>query len=239
MRLVRTLKARRRAALAVARANSEAGISLVELLVSMMIFAIILTLVGSMYSGMADTVAMGNSSNQSTKVASSAMNEVGRVIRFATTNAVLSQPAPNPAIVVGKSEALTVYTYVDASSASPQPIKISFTLDGTRRLVEQRYAATNVAGFWLFPAPTPYYTRIITSGIGTPSGAEQPLFTYQLIDGSAVAVPGTGLTATQAATIAAIQVTLKVTTDGGASAQQVTLQSTIGMSNLGLSRSGQ
>jgi len=234
------LTARRRAALAKARANRESGISLVELLVSMMIFAIILTLVASMYSSMADTVAMGNSSNQSAKVASSAMNEVGRVIRFATTNAVLSQPAPSPAIVAGsKSEALTVYSYVDANSASPQPIKISFTLDATRRLVEQRYAATNVAGFWLFSNPTPYSTRIITSGIGAPSGAELPLFTYQLVDGTAVTVPGAGLTATQAATIAAIQVTLKVTTDGGASAQPVTLQNTIGMPNLGLSRSGQ
>ncbi len=233
------LAARRRAALAKARANSESGISLVELLVSMMVFAIILTLVASMYSSMADTVAMGNSSNQSTKVASSAMNEVGRVIRFATTNAVLSQPAPSPAIAVGKSEALTVYSYVDANSASPQPIKISFTLDGTRRLLEQRYVATNVAGFWVFSTPTPYSTRVITSGIGTPAGAELPLFTYQLVDGSAVTVPGTGLTPAQAATIAAIQVTLKVTADGGVNAQPVTLQSTIGMSNLGLSRSGQ
>lgn len=237
MRRAVALSARQRAT--AAGIDREAGISLVELLVSMMIFAIILTLVGSMYASMADTVAASNSSNQSAKVASSAMNEVGRVIRFATTNAKLSQPAPDSAIFEGKIDALTVYSYVDANAASPQPVKISFAVDATRRLVEKRYSATNVAGFWLFTNPTPYSTRILTSGVGTPTGAELPLFTYQLVDGSAVTVPGSGLTPAQASTIAAIQVTLKVTADGGASAQPVTLQSTIGMSNLGLNRSGQ
>jgi type II secretory pathway component PulJ len=231
--------ARRRAANARSAHSREAGISLVELLVSMMIFAIILTLVASMYSSMAHTVALGNSTNQSTKVAASTMSELTRVIRFATTNAVVSQPAPNPAIVVGQSEALTVYSYVDANATTPQPIKISFSVDSSRRLVESRYAATYALGFWTFVNPTAYSTRILTSGIGTQTGTELPLFSYQLVDGSTVTVPTTGLTATQAATIAAVQVNLKVTAESTSSAQPVTLQNTVGMSNLGFNRSGQ
>jgi len=217
----------RQAANVRSRLRGELGISLVELLVSMMIFAIILTLVGSMYASMARTVALGNSSNQSTKVAATTMNEVSRVIRFAAANPVLGQPQSDPAISTFSAEALTVYSYVDADATTPKPIQISFTVDASRRLVESRYAATPAAGFWIFATPTPYSTRILAGGIGTPTGAELPLFSYeyQMVNG--------------VQTIVAVQVNLKVTADGNSVGQPVTLQNTVGMPNLGLPRSGQ
>ena len=217
----------RQAANVRSRLRGELGISLVELLVSMMIFAIILTLVGSMYASMARTVALGNSSNQSTKVAATTMNEVSRVIRFAAANPVLGQPQSDPAISTFSAEALTVYSYVDADATTPKPIQISFTVDASRRLVESRYAATPAAGFWIFATPTPYSTRILAGGIGTPTGAELPLFSYeyQMVNG--------------VQTIVAVQVNLKVTADGNSVGQPVPLQNTVGMPNLGLPRSGQ
>jgi len=217
----------RQAANVRSRLRGELGISLVELLVSMMIFAIILTLVGSMYASMARTVALGNSSNQSTKVAATTMNEVSRVIRFAAANPVLGQPQSDPAISTFSAEALTMYSYVDADATTPKPIQISFTVDASRRLVESRYAATPAAGFWIFATPTPYSTRILAGGIGTPTGAELPLFSYeyQMVNG--------------VQTIVAVQVNLKVTADGNSVGQPVTLQNTVGMPNLGLPRSGQ
>lgn len=217
----------RQAANVRSRLRGELGISLVELLVSMMIFAIILTLVGSMYASMARTVALGNSSNQSTKVAATTMNEVSRVIRFAAANPVLGQPQSDPAISTFSAEALTVYSYVDADATTPKPIQISFTVDASRRLVESRYAATPAAGFWIFATPTPYSTRILAGGIGTPTGAELPLFSYeyQMVN--------------EVQTIVAVQVNLKVTADGNSVGQPVTLQNTVGMPNLGLPRSGQ
>jgi type II secretory pathway pseudopilin PulG len=223
------LAARRRLSLTTRSTSRDAGISLVELLVSVMIFLIILVLVASMYSAMSRTVSIGNSANQSTKTASNAMNEISRVVRFASTNGVLNSAIPTPAVSLAGPKDLTVISFVDANAATPKPITVSFTVDASNRLVEKRFAATLTSGFWIFSAIA-YSTRVLASGVLDPSAGQDPLFSYQDVNGD----PPTAF-----ADIAAVMVTVKLKGDTTSTAQPVILQNTVGMPNLGLNRTGQ
>ena len=152
MALGRSFKRR----IALIRRTGERGITLIELLVSMIIFAILLTLVGSAFSTVSKAVTISGQINNNIGFSSLGMNEISKVLRFAATNPVLNQPIDNPAFVVAKPETLTVYSYIDATASSPAPTEVTFSLNGSRQLVETRYSAYSVAsGYWaLIPRRT-------------------------------------------------------------------------------------
>ena len=219
--------------------RDESGIGLVELLVAMLIFGIVITLVANMYVSMTRTVQIGGSVNNSTKAASLGMNELSRVIRFATGNPVSGQPIDDPAFVEAGRETITVYSYVDTVSSAVQPVKVKFSLDASRRLIETRYAAYSLSGgYWGFSS-TPLWTRTLTGQVMAPGAGEPYLFTYLQDDGTAIAVPAAGLASSQFSAIAAVQVTLKLKADDGTTANPVVLQNTVGLPNLGIHRTGQ
>jgi prepilin-type N-terminal cleavage/methylation domain-containing protein len=221
------------------RRTGERGITMVELLVSMIIFAILLTLVGGAFSTISKAVTLSGQVNSNIEFSSLGMNEISKVLRFAATNPVLNQPIDNPAFVVAKAETLTVYTYVDATATSPAPTEVMFSLNASRQLVETRYSAISVAsGYWSFNT-TPYRTQILTGTVLTPGTGELPLFTYQTsVNGTALICPTTGLTAAQIPQVAAVQVTMKIKSATGGT-NFVTLTNTVGLPNLDINRTGQ
>jgi prepilin-type N-terminal cleavage/methylation domain-containing protein len=225
--------------IALVKRSGERGVTLIELLVSMIIFAILLTLVGGAFSTISKAVTLSGQVNSNIGFSSLGMNEISKVLRFAATNPVLNQPIDNPAFVVAKPETLTVYSYIDATATSPAPTEVTFSLNGSRQLVETRYSAYSVAsGYWAFNT-TPYRTQILTGTVLTPGTGELSLFTYQTsVNGTALTCPTTGLTQSQILQVAAVQVTMKIKSSTGGS-NSVTLTNTVGLPNLDINRTGQ
>lgn len=219
--------------------TDESGIGLVELLVAMLIFAIILTLVTGMFQSTTQVVNTGTSVNTSTKAASLGLNELSNALRFADSNAVSGQALNDPAFVVAKKDLLTVTTYLGVTAGAPQPVKIAFTIDSQRRLVEVRYPSYELSpGFWGFSA-TPLFTKILTGAIIPPTGSEPDLFTYLDSNNAPITISAAGLTLAQRQTVAAVQVTMKLKSDDATSGNPVMFQSIIGLPNLGINRTGQ
>ncbi len=221
------------------RRTGERGITLIELLVSMIIFSILLTLVVGAFSTVSRAVTLSGQVNSNIGFSSLGMNEISKVLHFAATNPVLNQPIDDPAFVVAKAETLTVVSYVDATAASPAPTEVMFSLNATRQLVETRYSAFSVAsGYWSFNT-TPYRTQILTGIVLSPGTGERSLFTYQTsVNGTALTCPATGLTAAQILQVAAVQVTMKIKSATGGT-NSVTLTNTVGLPNLNIHRTGQ
>ena len=225
--------------------RSDIGLSLTELLVSMGLSTLVLTMVVGFFVQITSATVKANDSRNTTAIASNIANELADVIRPATTLRVVGSTAPDPAIVSATDTSLTIYAYVDNTSNDVRPIRVNFSQDSQKRLVEKRWLATKNAttGLWEFPAvtATPTSTRVFPGALIDPStvpgaGATEtaPLFVY-LDSASQVAAPsGTGLTLAQRNSIAAIRFTVRTRTDTSTTAKPVAIQNTVGMPNLGL-----
>jgi hypothetical protein len=219
------------------RGIPEGGLSLVELLIATFLAAMVTAMVVGLYAGMQRTVTLSGAINDSTKASSLGMQELSDVLRFAVTNPVQGQAVPDPAFPAADNEALSVYTYADSNSAAPRPMKVTFSLDAQRRLIETRYSSYPLAtGYWAFNT-TPVSTQVLTGTIIAPSAGQPYLFTYLDASNAPMTVGTAGLTTSQTPLVASVKVTIKVaTTSKGA---PVTLQNTVGLPNLGLTRTGQ
>ena len=137
------------------RRDADAGISLAELLVAMMVFSLLLTIVGGVFFSINRNFAMSRSLDTNTKSASNGMNEISRVLRAATENPVRGQALPDSAFRSVGTETLIVYAYVNLTSSSEQPIQVRFSVDGSRNLVEEIWPGiAQSGGYWTFPDPT-------------------------------------------------------------------------------------
>jgi type II secretory pathway pseudopilin PulG len=220
----------------------DGGITLVELLVSMTLLGIVITVVFGLYlSTMRTSDATKNLSNN-TKSASNGMNEVARVIRAATDNPVAGNQLNDPAFVAITAESVVVYAYINLDSSAQTPVMIRLSLDANRRLIESRWPSTALSdGNWTFPLPTttPASTRVLANTVSPHVTGSPWLFTYLLADGTALVLPATGApTADQLRTIAAVQVTLTVQASLTDATRSVTLLNTVGVPNLALYRTG-
>jgi len=143
---------------------------------------------------------------------------------------------------VAMADKVRLYAYINLNGSSELPVMIELSVSNGS-LIEKRWAASqNAAGYWLFPAATttPSSTRTIASYV-VPSAAAggSQLFTFIKTDNSTIAIPSgpTGITdATTLRSIAAVTVSLTVRRSATDTSQQVTLQNTVGIPNLGLAR---
>lgn len=218
------------------RRDPEAGISLAEVLVAMLVFGILLTVVGGVFVSTNRNFAMTRSLDTNTKSASNGMNEMSRVLRAATENPVRGQALPDSAFRSVGAETLTVYAYINLSSSSEQPIQVRFSVDTNRNLVEEVWpGVAQTGGYWTFPDPTsvPATTkRILASSVIPSSASVAPLFSYLGVSNTTLSNAASNLRS-----IAAVQVTLTTGTTAAGDTSNVTLQNTVGLPNLPLSRS--
>lgn len=216
---------------------AESGFSLIELLVTMFVLGLLSTVVVSFFVSMTTTFTRDSAATDSTNVAAIGMNEVTRVIRAGTEIPVQGQTLNNPVFVTAKNEEVTLYAYLDTDSASPTPVKIRFAVDSGRELVETRWNSYVINGsYWAFNA-TAASSRDIARLIKPHETGESWLFTYYLADGTILPVPGSGtFTTAQLRSIAAVKVTMTVQADLTDRAAPVTIQNTVGIPNLGISR---
>lgn len=216
-----------RARLAVAR-RGDAGISLAELLVTMMVFAILMTITsGFMVSAMRATT-QARVIDESTRSATTAMSAVTRNLRAATDNPVAGVTLPAPAFETALGSEVVFYAYVNLTSAEARPIKVRYWLDG-RSLKETTTQSTRTAdGFYLFTGAAT--TRTIATSVvpGT------DLFTF--VGATGTDMPVADLTTDAAKRlVAAVRVRVQVGTSATAPTA-TTLVNTVGLPNLDIAR---
>lgn len=217
--------------------RDDAGFSLPELLVTIFVLGVLSTVVVSFYVAMTGAFTEDRAATDSTSTASVGMNNLTRVIRAGTEIRVQGQSLNNPVFVEARNEDLTLHAYLDTDSTDPRPIKVRFWINGERELMETRWDSTRVNGSYFVFNTTPSSTRVIARTVAARTGTEPWLFTYRTPDGTIIPVPTTGsFTTNQLRNIASVQVRLTVQADVTLRAAPVTLQSTVGIPNLGISR---
>ena len=216
------------------RLRDDDGMSIVELIVVMMITGVMLAAVGTFFVNVALVTTNANASTSRTNVAANIMNEMSKVIRTSSNNAIAGDDDPDPAIVSGTATALTVYSYVDTVATAPAPSKVTFRVDSNGVVFEDRIVGTISGSYYVFTGATT--TRNLGGPI-VPGG----LFTYLDTSNKAVVPAASGLTLTQRNSISSIQVTITIantSTTGGTAPDAakgnspIILSNTIGMPNL-------
>jgi len=206
---------------------SDAGVSLVELIVVMMITGIVLAIVGSMFVNVAQVTATSNATNTRSSIAANIVNEMSKVIRTSSNNAVDGNDDPDPAVVAATATSLTVYSYVDTSPTNPMPTKVTFRVDSNGTVFEDRVAASVSGSYYVFTGAT------TTRNLGGPIVGTD-LFTYLDSGNKAITPDSTGkLSFDQRNTVASIKVTLTIANSSRTgSSDPVRIVNTIGMPNL-------
>jgi len=208
-------------------ARSDAGLSLTELLVTILLTGIIMTMVGSMFINVARLTSNSNATTQKSSVAANLMDAVSKVIRTASNIPVPGQDVPDPAIVAGTGSSLTIYSFVDTSSVVPEPTKVGYRVDASGNLIEDRWKGTTVGGSTTFAATAS--SRVLGGPILTPTGSGA-LFAY-LGPAGQVADISAGF-----ADVASIRVTITMANQLTTGSDPILVVNTVGMPNLKLSR---
>lgn len=217
------------------RRAGDGGFGLPELIVTVVLLGMMMSLVVGVVVSISRTFTRDRAASDSTMVAAVGMNELTRVLRAGTELAVAGGGATNaPVFVSAEANAVTFYSFIDTDAAAATPVKVRFSIDAQRRLIETRWAATTTDDPWAFVADgSPTSSRTIARSI--PAGSPA-LFTYLDVNSAPIAIPATGFTEDQRRLIAAVRITLRVQADTTGRAEPVTLQNAIGIPNLGISR---
>jgi type II secretory pathway pseudopilin PulG len=216
------------------REPGDAGISLAELLVTITIFGIMMAVVMGIFVSLTRATSLGQKTDGNVRQASNGMNEMSRIIRAGTNNPV-QNAAPTPAFGDASRESLTIFAFVNFTDTTQRPIRVTFSIDTKRRLLETTTQATALgSGYWSFTGATSTSaTRVIATAVAPQQGADPALFTYLGADGTVIAPQASGsLLPTEWPLVAAVQVTLKVKNSSTSTDTGVTLQNTIGIPNL-------
>jgi prepilin-type N-terminal cleavage/methylation domain-containing protein len=222
--------------------KKDAGVTLVELMVAMLVFGILSAIVVSLYTAANKSVLSTSNNDQNTQAAGNAMAELTRVIRGATTNPVTGGsetpafPTIEGTLTPATSNSLLLYSYVDSSALTPTPYLVQFTIDGTTgQLDEKRWAATtDSTGLFSFPAitTTPSFTRTFPGKITSTAAA--PLFSYLDNSNPTPVVLGGTVASGDLDNIAAVTVTIVSQSSTNSTIKPATLQNTVGLPNVTL-----
>ncbi|MFF2053030.1 hypothetical protein ACFVU2_15625 [Leifsonia sp. NPDC058194] len=216
----------------------DEGMTAAELVIAAFVTAIVLVMASSFFFRGTTAIMQSRNTSLDAGTVSSAMMEVSKVIRSGAPNPVLNNSIPDPVVLAGTAESVTLYSYADASVTNTAPMIMQFSVDPTtRQLVEKRWAATtNAGGYFTFPNYTtavPTWSRTIAGPIGTTPSGKSPLFVFNAASGG-MTLGASGLSAPQRNSIVSVLVTIRVNGSGYAGANGVEEQNTVGLPNLGL-----
>lgn len=213
--------------------DDERGMSMSELLVSMLIFSVLLTVVAGMYVSITRSSNQSQAIDASTRVAANAMNEVSLVIRNGTTIAQSGTTDLISAFPEATSDTLTVYSILDSTSAGLTPVKVKFWINEDRELIETRWTATRSGDYWTWPTGTSSTSRNLSGSLLV--SEDKPLFTYLDESGAKISGGSGGtLGSDQRAKVTSVSITMRVeAADGGADLRTVDLDNVVGVPNLG------
>lgn len=213
-----------------ARRLTDTGLSLAELLVTIMIFAIVLTVVTGTFVSLTRVTGQAAATDANVHDASNGMNEIARQIRGAVNN-----PVPNAsdaaAFSAATTESMTFSTAVNQTGSSTQPQLVTFALATDRSLTETKTAAVAYqTTYWQFTGTV--INRTLTGPVSAASASIPVLFQYFDSTGASLTPGAAGsLSAAQLGQIASVKVSLSIkSTKAGDTG--VTLINTVGTPNL-------
>jgi Tfp pilus assembly protein PilW len=223
--------------------EDDSGLSLTELLVSGLLTVAIMAMIGTMFIQTAKITANSTQTSKSNNVAANIANEMTSAIRVATTVARSGATTPDPAILDGSRETLTIYALSNTDAAAPAPVRIKFTITpkpGTpalepRAVMEERCTATSAGGFWTFGSCASLTTRSLGGQVTDLTGTIDQLFTYYTDTAGThpILIGADSLTDAQRATVASIRVYVSIKATGSDTKQTV-ISNLVVLGNLGL-----
>lgn len=217
--------------------RSDAGLTLLELLVAMGVSSILIALVATVFVTTSRVFTDQEGATDSARVASTAMNEVTRVVRAGTELPESGKTANTPVFAYAGAEKIEMAAFIDAeSSKDPAPVKVSFGRNSANELVETRWAADRYLKiYWKF-RDSPASARTIARSLLAPDKT-RPLFRYFDKDGGALTpAAGASLSEDQRRNIASVQITMQVQANGSGRTAPVAIQNMVGLPNLGVAR---
>lgn len=223
-----------------ARWRSEAGMSLAELLVSVTVLAILMTIVSTFFIIGSKVTNRSDAVGQATGAISNAMNEISRVVRSGGQQPKVGESLPMPTVIDAGEESLTLYSNVDSKSTLVAPVIVQFAFDGQRNLVERRWQPlSSSGGYFTFPALTssPDTMRVFPGPFLSKSTGKPATFTYVDADGNAMARPASGFTASQIRAISGVTVSIRLDRTRGNDAGSLELVNTVRFPNIGYAAS--
>lgn len=248
--MIRPISARLRAE----RADSERGVTLIELIVVMFLSTIILALVGTLFVNVSMKTTESVDVRSSTADASNIMNAVSTTVRGSVTIPVApkSDGTPNDplaAVKTASANTLVVYSYTDAGPSFPVPLQVRYSVNAQGRMIEDRWAATGCSlsnpsactvAYPTYKATTttPDSTRILGNvvvnvtqcAVGDTTCQLEPLFRYYDICGNQLGTDKDGAQSS-IADIAWIEFNVRVRASD--SQEDVRLVNRIGLGNTG------
>jgi type II secretory pathway pseudopilin PulG len=209
--------------------RDDAGISMIELLVTMLISGIVLAIVGNLLINVVVITGNSNVTTQRNGVATNIMDEVTSVIRTAANNPVSTSVEPDPALVAATATSVTMYSFVDTNATTPAPTKVQFRFDAQGTLLEDRWTATKSNSYWVFTGAvsTRKVGGPVDNLVGTPY-----FFTYLDANGATLVPGNSGLTLAQRKSVATIMVTVRIANRPTTGSDPIEIINTIGMPNL-------
>jgi len=209
----------------------DLGISLAELLVSMMVFAILMAITGSFMVGASRASSQVRAIDGATRTVTNSMTAVTRNLRAATDNPVSGQPLDAPAFELAKSNSVRFYAYVNLVSAAQTPVMVQYDLTGGQ-LVESTWPSSVTSdGFYTFNVANAPVRRVV----GSPMVQGVDTFTYLDAAGAVIPLTTDAVPASKVSTVAAVRVRLQAGT-GTTPATSTTLVNTVGLPNLDIAR---
>jgi hypothetical protein len=212
--------------------DDQAGISMAELLVAAVLTTILLVMVGTIFVQTTRLTTAAAQTRNSNGIAASMSNTITSVLRTATTLAKSGSEIPDPAIVSGTRNTLTIYAFSDTNAANPAPVRVTYSIDPDgNRLKETRCTGISSGGFWTFGGCSATVIRYI--GEGLQNSASDTLFSYRTGGGDVIVIGNNPLSAAQRASVGSIVVTVKAKAEDSEN-DPVVITSTVGLRNLGL-----
>lgn len=207
------------------RMKNDAGMSLVELLVAMGVLSIVMVIVTNLFVTVVATTQAANTARSAVGQAGNAMDEIARVVRMGTSNAVSGSSTPDPAVVSGTGTALTVLSYVDTTASAPLPTKVAFTVDAGV-LTEARTVFLPSGSLAVIGSTTT--SRQVASGL-TSIG-----FTYADSAGRVLTPAASGLSDGQRALVTTITVTVTAPNSSRGTDDPIVLSNSVLLTNVAL-----
>ncbi|OIH95378.1 type II secretion system protein J [Curtobacterium sp. MCBA15_001] len=214
-----------------ARVRRDDGMTLVELLVAVSLFAVLLAIVGGTFYSITRATTFAAARDSNSRVASTAMNEMVKMIRGAADNPKVGAN-DDPAFLSAGRNSLTLTTLV-SSGRSAVPQRVGFSLSAAGVLTENIViGSTTDNTYYSFTGAGT--TQAIASGIEVPSSTGTPVFQYlDKLSNPVTPDPATGvLTSDQAGQVAFVQLSIRVSSTSSALKNGITLQNTVGLPNL-------
>jgi len=204
--------------------HDQSGLTLAELMVTMVLMGIVGSVMVAAVVSVTKTVTHNQANADSMDIARVAMNRMTKNLRSGM-EIVRSGQANQPAIDEMAPNKVTIY-----ASLGSAPTMVTYTLDAQGNLVETKVAATGTSPYWTFTGAT---TTTKVAG-KVPTGAPA-LFTFLDVNGDPLPIQ----TATDDATtglVRSIAILLTVDANPGKGGGPVQLTNTVVLPNLGVAK---